>query len=154
MAKEEAKPKDEKQPPVPPAKPVGPPPKRPWLASVIAIVIMIVGLLTVVIGGMLLGGAGLLFALPGFSIDPGIVALAGSLILLMGIVFLATGVGLWKLRKWALYLVALPLVLYLAMLGGSAAISGNPGIALVCAPVPIIAIVLLLYFISIRKRFS
>jgi len=153
MAKEEEKTRQSKQSPVQtPPPPMGPPPKRPMLASIISIIIMIVGLLTITTGALLIAGGGMLVQL-GLNVAPQFIVAFGAIILLMGVVFLGTGVGLWKLKKWALYLVAMPIVLYLGILGGSAAITQDLGPALVCAPVPIVAIVLLLYFVSIRKRF-
>lgn len=115
---------------------------------------MVVGIFTVLAGLIFIAAAGLLVGFLPFTVPAAqFLALFGVLVLLLGVLLFATGVGLWKLKKWALYLVGLPVVVYLGILGVSAGLTGGFALALVCAPVPILAIVLLLYLVSIRKRF-
>jgi len=136
--------------------------KRPLLASIIAIILMLFGFLVVLGAILFLMGVGLVSSMiPGEigGITAGITIGSGIILLLIGVVFFMTGIGLWKLRKWALYLVALPVVLYILLVIVGTVLTGNAvgfflGMGMCASPVFIIALIFTIYFISIRKHFD
>ena len=135
--------------------------KRPILASIIAVILMLVGFLTVLVAiFVLLVTFGIFASFPilGGTLTT-IGAVTGGLVFLIGLILFMTGTGLWKLKKWALYLVALPIVLYVVLVAAGAAMTGDfvgffLGFGMCASPVFIIALIFMIYFIAIRKQFS
>jgi hypothetical protein len=85
--------------------------------------------------------------------------MTGALVFLIGLVLFIAGYGLWKLRKWALYLVALPVVLYVVWIAASVVMTGDAvgfflAFGLCSMPIFIIALIFMIYFITIRKQFN
>jgi lysylphosphatidylglycerol synthetase-like protein (DUF2156 family) len=80
--------------------------ERPFGVSLIAVVVMLVGAVTVVLGllGMLLGFVtGIMDA----SRGSGFAFLAGVAGVVLGAVYVLAGIGLWNLRAWAWWLAVL-----------------------------------------------
>lgn len=114
---------------------------RPLGVAIIS-VLMIIGGVIVVLAGlavMFLGGfLGLAFAGPfGAAIGAGI----GILIMIIGAIWLAAGLGLWRMRGWAWWLAAIGVLL---------ALVGNLG-----SPVGLaLSALLLVYLLVVRKYFN
>ena len=92
--------------------------ERPFGVSMIALVVMLVGAVTVVLGllGMLFGFAtGIMDA----SRGAGIAFLAGVAGVVLGAVYLIAGFGLWNLRAWAWWLAVLAGVVGIVLAFGS-----------------------------------
>ena len=92
--------------------------ERPFGVSLIALVVMLVGAVTVVLGllGMLFGFAtGIMDA----SRGAGIAFLAGVAGVVLGAVYLIAGFGLWNLRAWAWWLAVLAGVVGIVLAFGS-----------------------------------
>ena len=90
------------------------PKKRPLGVSILAILTMLFGVLTIVVGlGLLalaaLGSAFIPAGLPGFI--SGLLAVFGAVLILFGLIAIAAGIGLWRLRSWAWWLTIIVSVL-------------------------------------------
>jgi hypothetical protein len=126
------------------------PPSRPFGVALIAILLGLYGFLTS-IGGLLvlvLSNYGLvlsgnyLFGLTGY--------LVGLVLVVLGLIELGVAVGLWHLRTWALVLAVLVLLFDIASpVVSIAAGKGVGGSALGF----IVALILLIYLIAVRKHF-
>jgi len=80
--------------------------ERPFGVSVIAVVVMAFGALTTILGllGMLVG---FVSGIMDTSRGAGFVFAGGLVGLLLGVVYVLAGVGLWNLRAWAWWLAFL-----------------------------------------------
>ena len=116
-----------------------PRPSRPIGVSILAILVVLGGVLFFLAGiAVLLFSAA--FALGGF----GVFGLAGSVLggalLMLGIIWLAVGLGLWNLRSWAWWLAVI--VMVLTIVGG------------ISAPATIvIPAIILIYLLVVRNHF-
>jgi hypothetical protein len=134
--------------------------KRPILASIIAVLLMLFGFFTI-LGGIIVIAAFLGFGILGGAIlglDLAAMGITiGVIIFLIGFIMFLAGIGLWKLRKWALYLVALPVLLYVVLVVLGSVLGGGIGalsLGLCASPVFVIALIFTIYFIAIRKNFT
>jgi len=136
-----AQPQVYRQPP-----PLPKPRTRPIIASIISILIMIGGIIVILLGlllivlgsvvGGIIGGAGGLL----------VGAALGGVVFLIGLLVFLIGLGLWRLRTWALWLVGIVIALW--------AIAAFATASVLCSIGVIIPIILLIYFIAVRKNFD
>ena len=115
-------------------------PSRPIGVAILAILIVLLGAI------FLLGAIGL-FAFAGFAVIralPNFFGLAGAflgaILLILALLFIGVGLGLWHLRSWAWWLAII--VLIISIVGGL----GDP-VGLV------IPLILLIYLILVRQHF-
>ncbi|MGA7923034.1 MAG: hypothetical protein WCA77_03565 [Thermoplasmata archaeon] len=124
-------------------------PSRPILVAILAILLGIIGILYVV-GGLfvlLAFGAGTLTGIfPGFGLSG---ALLGAVIFIVGLIFIAVALGLWRLHTWALVLAVLVLIVEIAGSILGKAYNTTDGLIVL-----IVLILLLLYFVAVRKHFT
>jgi hypothetical protein len=122
-----------------------PVPGRPLGVAILAVLIGLLGFITLIAGILLLVGvaAGAFLAVPGFFGYGGLTL--GAIILVIGIILLAVATGLWDLRMWALALAILVLIFYLVIyaLGGDFLSLGF-----------IVSLILLLYLVAVSRHFS
>lgn len=122
---------------------------RPIIVSILAILIVLVGLLFLFVGIILLIGTGALFFTQLRDLVP-VTFVASMLLIVVGGIFLISGVGLWRLRLWAWALALVVVILSLVSEGARFALEGGRpntfGI--------ILEIVLLIYLLAVRKHFS
>lgn len=116
------------------------PPSRPIGVAILAI-------LTVLVGVLILLAAILVLVAPAFIIGFGLpiefgiaVGVVGGILLIIALLWIAVGMGLWRLRGWAWWLAVI--VMVLSIVSSFAA----PGAA-------IVPILLLVYLILVRKHF-
>jgi hypothetical protein len=132
---------------VPPPPPPQPKPRtRPIVASIIAILIMVGGILIILLGLVLL----VLGPIIGFGLGGGtgllVGAALGGIVFLIGLLVFLIGLGLWRLRSWALWLVGLVTALW--------AIAAIATSNVLCSIGVIIPVLLLIYFIAVRRNFD
>lgn len=118
---------------------------RPLGVAIIAVLIGILGFITLLAGILLLVGvaAGAYLSVPAFLGYGGLTL--GLIILVLGIILLAVATGLWDLRMWALALAILVLIFYLIVyaLGGDYVSLGF-----------ILSLLLLIYLVAVSRHFS
>ncbi len=115
-------------------------PSRPIGVAILAILIILVGAL------FLLGAIGM-FTLAGFAAIRGLPtffglggAFLGAILLILALLFIGVGLGLWHLRSWAWWLAII--VLVISIVGSLADPVGL-----------IIPLILLIYLILVRQHF-
>jgi len=122
-------------------------PSRPLGVAILAVLIGLFGLLWIVIGLFLLGGASL-HGYEAYGANPAIFhqtgLVAGVIVLLLGLIVLGLALGLWHLRMWALALTLIVLIVVLA----SYVIAGNI-VSLGFA----ISLILLIYLAAVHQHF-
>lgn len=130
-------------PPPPPAAygPAGRPFHRPLGVAIVAIIIMFVGVLVVIAGMaiMFIGGVGGAF-LAG-PVGAAVGAFVGLVVLIVGLITLAAGTGLWRMRSWAWWLAMI--ILVLQFIGSLATVVGA-----------VVYGLLILYLVLVRKHFN
>ncbi len=106
-----------------------------------------VAILIVLLGAIFLLGAIGLYLLAGFSAFTGLPtffglggALLGTVFLILALVFIGVGLGLWHLRPWAWWLAII--VLLLSIVGSLADLAGV-----------VIPLILLIYLLLVRHHF-
>jgi len=117
---------------------------RPIGVSILAILIILFGVLVALLGVLGLIGSVFLSTLPGGGLFAGVTGIASAIVLIIGIILIVAGLGLWNLKMWAWVLAIIVLVIELVL-------SFYPGIN-VCTL--LFALVLLIYLLLIRKEFS
>ncbi len=123
----------------PPYQPYAPPPSRPIGVAILAILVVLVGVLILIaaIGIFLFSGFIAMSGLPTFGLAVGIV---GAVVLILALIWIAVGLGLWHLRSWAWWLAII--VMLLSILGSI----GAPALA-------VIPILIFVYLILVRHHF-
>ncbi len=117
-----------------------PPQSRPIGVAILAILIILVGaiLLLGAIGFLFLTGFAAIRGLPTFFGVAG--ATLGIIVLILALLFIGVGLGLWHLRSWAWWLAMI--VLFIDIIGSL----GDPvGI--------VIPLILLIYLLLVRHHF-
>lgn len=116
-----------------------PAPSRPIGVAILAILVILIGVL------FLVGAIAVLF-LSGFVALAGLLpfgmlgGLLGIVLLIVALIWIAVGLGLWHLRSWAWWLAII--VMILSILGGLTA----PGSI-------VIPLIILIYLILVRHHF-
>ena len=117
-----------------------PPRSRPIGVAILAILIVLLGVI------FLLGAVGVYF-LAGFAAIRGLPtffglggAVLGTVFLILALIFIGAGLGLWHLRPWAWRLAVI--VLLISIVGSLADLAGV-----------VIPLILLLYLILVRHHF-
>jgi len=117
-----------------------PPPTRPIGVAILAI-------LTVLVGVFILLGGLLFLVLPVFMVGFGIplpfglaVGVVGGIAVLIGLLWIAVGLGLWRLRSWAWWLAVIVMVLSLFSAASTLSLA-------------IVPLLILIYLILVRKHF-
>lgn len=117
-----------------------PPQSRPIGVAILAILIILVGAIFLLgsVGVFLLTGFGAIRGLPTFF---GIVgASLGIIFLILALLFIGVGLGLWHLRSWAWWLAMI--VLFIAIIGSLGDLAGI-----------VIPLILLIYLLLVRHHF-
>jgi len=83
--------------------------ERPTGVTILAVLAFIVGIFGA-LGGFLVVAAGTAAAAYGYGIEGGLAAVLGALVLIIGLLWLAVGWGLWNIKKWG-YQVAMILAI-------------------------------------------
>lgn len=117
-----------------------PPPSRPIGVAILAVLTTLIGILILIVGLLFL-------ALPVFMVGLGIplvfglaAGVLGVIVILFGLLWIAVGMGLWRLRGWAWWLAVI--VMLLSVLSSAAQWS-----------LAIIPLLILVYLILVRKHF-
>lgn len=127
-----------------------PPPRRPLGVAILAILVILAGALLTFLALLLVIGSS--FLLVG-GVSGGGLFVAGSFIfLILSLILLASGIGLWGLRPWAWWLAAIVTVLVLLDFGLSWYSIGYPMQFAFLLPVLIPAIILV-YLLAVRGSF-
>jgi hypothetical protein len=116
-----------------------PAPSRPIGVAILAILVVLIGalLLLVAIGVFLLSGFIALAGLPTFGLAGSFV---GVILLIVALLWIGVGLGLWHLRSWAWWLAVI--VMVLSILGA------------IAAPATIvIPLIILIYLVLVRHHF-
>lgn len=121
-----------------------PPPRRPIGIAILAVLVVLFGVLTLLVGLLALLGAAVLGAV-GLGPLGVFAALFGGLILLFGIIGIVAGLGLWRLRGWAWWLAFL-----VALLEVLLAVPTFPASSVTLA----IWLLVLVYLIAVKKHFG
>ena len=116
-----------------------PPPSRPIGVAILAILVILIGVL------FLVGALAILFlsgfvALAGFLPFGALGGIVGIILLIVALLWIAVGLGLWHLRSWAWRLAII--VMVLSIIGGIAA-----------PPSIIIPLIILIYLVLVRHHF-
>jgi hypothetical protein len=116
------------------------PPSRPIGVAILAILIVLVGVIFLLGAVSLLAFTGFaaLRALPTFFGLAG--AVLGAVLLVLALIFIGVGLGLWHLRSWAWWLAII--VLVVSIVGSLADPVGL-----------IIPLILLIYLVLVRQHF-
>ena len=123
--------------PMPPA-----PPSRPLGVSILAILVGLYGVLFVLAGILALAGGAVLGALTGFHFAGLSLLALGAIILILGILNLASALGLWHLRLWALVLALIVTFLEVVGFALSSQILGL-----------VIALIIFVYLLAVHRHF-
>lgn len=116
-----------------------PPPSRPIGVAILAILVVLVGVL------LLLGAIAVLF-LSGFVALVGLLpfgalgGILGIILLIIALLWIAVGLGLWHLRSWAWWLAVI--VMVLSIIGAFAA-----------PATVIVPLIILIYLVLVRHHF-
>jgi hypothetical protein len=125
----------------------GPPatPSRPLGVAILAVLIGLYGFLVILLGGLLLVGSSLGVVGVGLPHAFGVTgALAGAIVLIIGLIILGLAVGLWHLRMWALVLT----LLFLAFEMVSYGLAGD-----FLSIGFILALILFVYLLAVSRHF-
>lgn len=114
------------------------PASRPLGVAILAILVILIGVLIVIagIGMFLVSGFIGLSGLPTFGLAGSIVA---AVVLIVGLIWIGVGLGLWHLRSWAWWLAII--VMILSLLGGFP------------SPTIILPLIILIYLVLVRQHF-
>lgn len=117
-----------------------PRPSRPIGVAILAILVVLVGALFLLsaLGVLLLTGFAAIRGLPTFFGLTG--AFLGAILLIVALVFIGVGLGLWNLRSWAWWLAVI--VLVLLIIGSLGDLVGL-----------VIPLILLIYLLLVRQHF-
>ena len=99
--------------------------ERPTGVTILAVLAFIVGIFGA-LGGLLVVAAGTAAAAYGFGIEGGLAVVIGALVLIVGLLWLAVGWGLWNINKWGYQLAMI-----LAIIGIILALPGIAGAGIV-----------------------
>ncbi|MHB1435759.1 MAG: hypothetical protein ACYCPN_06270 [Thermoplasmata archaeon] len=119
----------------------------PILVGILAILVALFGILLIVLGGLaVLAGLGIVSFSPislfGFTSNSTL--LLGAFTLIFGIILTSVASGLWNTETWALWLTGIVTAAVIGLLVWSSSF----GIAL------LIAVVLLIYLVAVRRHFE
>lgn len=122
---------------------------RPIIVSILAILIVLVGLLFIVIGIIgLIGSAALLYTQ--FQNIAPLTAVASAILLVVGLILLVSGLGLWRLQLWAWALALIVVILSLLSEVARFAVQGGTFSSFSF----ILEVVLLIYLLAVKKHFT
>lgn len=99
--------------------------ERPTGVTILSVLAFIVGIFGA-LGGLLVVAAGTAAAAYGFGIEGGLAVVIGALVLIVGLLWLAVGWGLWNINKWGYQLAMI-----LAIIGIILALPGIAGAGIV-----------------------
>ena len=122
---------------------------RPIIVSILAILIILVGLLFIVIGIIGLIGSAALFYSQFQNIAP-LTAVFSAILLVVGLILLVSGLGLWRLQLWA-WALALIVVIF-SLIGEVGRYAVERGTFSTFSF--ILEVVLLIYLLAVRKHFT
>ena len=138
----------------PPAAPAPPPaymtptrPTRPGGVAILAIITVILGILTF-FGGLALIGIGTVGAIFNIQLPAAFTIGIGVLATLLGLVAIAAGFGLWRLRRWAWWLAIIIGAVSIISSGVQIALGGFAWVGLV------LWLIIVVYLIAVRKHFA
>lgn len=122
------------------AAPYAPPRSRPIGVAILAVLVVLVGavFLLAAIAVLAFSGFIALAGLPTFGLAIG--GLLGGILLIVALLWIAVGLGLWHLRSWAWWLAVI--VMVLSIIGAFA----SPATV-------VIPLILLIYLILVRQHF-
>ncbi len=118
----------------------------PILVGILAILVALFGVLLIALGGLaILGGLGIVNVSPisAFGFASNSTLLTGALTLVFGIILTVVASGLWNTETWALWLTGIVTAAVIGLLVWSSSF----GIAL------LIAVLLLIYLVAVRRHF-
>lgn len=122
-------------------------PSRPLGVAILAVLIGLFGVLWIVIGLFVLGGASI-HGYEAYGANPAIFhqtgLVAGAIVLVVGLIILGLALGLWHLRMWALALTILVLLVVLV----SDALAGS-----IVSLGFLVALILLIYLAAVHRHF-
>lgn len=124
-----------------------PPRSRPILVSILSVLIGIFGFFWVLLGALVLVGsaaAHFFGGAPTFSQFGLTGAIAGAIILVVGLIIMGLAVGLWHLRLWALVLTLLFLIVEMVSYGLQGAYVSFGFI---------VSLILFLYLLAVSRHF-
>ncbi|MFQ5820205.1 MAG: hypothetical protein ACE5I5_09485 [Candidatus Heimdallarchaeota archaeon] len=99
--------------------------ERPTGVTILSVLAFIVGIFGA-LGGLLVVATGTAAAAYGFGIEGGLAVVIGALVLIVGLLWLAVGWGLWNINKWGYQLAMI-----LAIIGIILALPGIAGAGIV-----------------------
>ncbi len=124
-------------------------PTRPLGVSILAVLVGLLGII------LIIGGVALLALSAAFSTVPtiglfGLTGVAiGAVVLVLGLLWLATAIGLWRLHTWALVLALIVTFIGLASNGYTIAVSGvSSGVVGL-----VIYLIIFVYLLAVRRHF-
>jgi uncharacterized membrane protein len=128
---------------------------RPIGVSILAILMLLLGIVLVLIGifGLVLVIGSLIIpvTLSGFEVFGLAASLSFAVLLVLGIITLALAVGLWHQRQWALILAVIILLVEAAIGIYSFVEGGSKDYGLLTSPV--IELLILIYLVAVRRHF-
>ena len=127
--------------------PVASPPTRPNGVAIPAVLTILAGVILTILAVLMVLGA---LRILGTADDAVLLGLA-LVFLLLSLLLLAAGIGLWNARPWAWWLAVVVLVLYLLTRIGDAAVARQIGPAILIGF--ILPLLILVYLLSVRGRF-
>ncbi len=125
------------------AQPMPPPlPSRPLGVSILAILVGLYGVLLILAGIFALAGGAVLGALTGFHFAGLSLLAIGAIVLILGIIVLASALGLWHLRLWALILALIVTFLQVVSFAITSEFLGL-----------VIALIIFVYLLAVHRHF-
>ncbi len=126
-----------------------PKPSRPLGVSILAVLAGLIGILLLIGGVALLALSAALSSIPTIGLF-GLTGVAiGAILLVLGLLWLATAIGLWRLHTWALVLALIVTFVGLASNGYTIAVSGvSAGIGGL-----VIYLIIFVYLLAVRRHF-
>ncbi len=114
------------------------PASRPIGVAILAILVILIGVLIVIAGIGFLANSGFIgpAGLPTFGLAGSIV---GAVLLIVGLIWIGVGLGLWHLRSWAWWLAIIVMILSL--------VGGFP------SPTIVLPLIILIYLVLVRQHF-
>lgn len=121
-------------------------PTRPAGVAILAIITVLIGIFTF-FGGLALIGIGTVGAIFNIQLPAAFTIGIGVLATLLGLVAIAAGIGLWRLRRWAWWLAIIIGVVSIISSGVQIAVGGSAYVGLV------LWLIIVVYLIAVRKHF-
>lgn len=127
---------------------VGSPPTRPIGVAILAVLVILAGVVLTILAVLMVRGGLSILGTTGNALLLGL----ALVFLLLSLILLAAGFGLWSLRPWAWWLAAIVLVLHLVTRVGDTAVARQIGPAILIGFV--LPLLILVYLLAVRGRFQ